>query len=66
MKLQSASHKIQKVKLTKTVGKKKQEDVRKFNMMEIKEADISGNSVKPVKKIKTNMDKPKVCHKGSN
>merc|ERR1712035_15532 len=37
------------VELTKTINKKKQEDVRKFNMTKIKEALLSGTSVKTAK-----------------
>ena len=50
MKIQSARDKIEAVELTKTINKKKQEDVRKFNMTKIKEALLSGTSVKTAKR----------------
>ena len=50
MKVSSNRDKIELVELTKTINKKKREDVRKFNTQIINEAVISGTSMKTAKR----------------
>ena len=50
MKVSSNRDKIELVELTKTINKKKREDVRKFNTQIINEAVISGTSMKAAKR----------------
>ena len=50
MKVGTVRDNIELVELTKTINKKKKEDVRKFNMQKVNQALISGTSVKTTKK----------------
>ena len=50
MKVRSVRNKIEYVELTKTINKKRKEDVRKFNVQKINEAIVAGTSVKVVKR----------------
>ena len=50
MKVTTARDNIELAELTKTINKKKKEDVRKFNMQKVNEALISGTSVKTTKR----------------
>lgn len=59
MNEQSAKDEIEAVEITRTMNKKKQEDLRKFNIMEINEEFTSGNYVKIVER------KPRIVQKKS-
>lgn len=50
MKAMAVRDKIELVELTKTINKKKKEDVRKFNMEKINEAVVHGTSLKTAKR----------------